>query len=354
MKKSLLVATFSLLAISGIKAQTSTYHPMLVDSNTWAVYGDIIPLMQPNHSGPSPQMVNMSGYITWIKDTVIDSLNYKKFYSRENEWNGVWSLLREDTAMRQVFIWTAGDTAERIIYDFSLNTGDSIWLDFSYQAPNQLQSGWWYIDSTNTYLIDAGPRNALYLSNPNNPLYMGQPRFIQWIESVGCNLSPLYLDEKTEEMFSGIDFYMPAGCDQNSHTYSTTCAWHDSLRIFNSECWEAVRQQSPSLWYINGDSCVFNLMGGIHDPVTGIESITLMPNPATSSTTMQFENATALEFEITITNILGQEIMKVAPFSWYAKGMHNVEIYLEGMKPGIYSVNMVGAYGVKAVKLIVE
>lgn len=353
-KHFLLYLIFGIISGTALRAQTSTYHPMLVDSNTWAVYGDIIPVIQPHHSGPSPLSVNMSGYISWIKDTVVDSLTYKKFYSRENEWNGNWSLLREDTATQQVFIYSAGDTAERIIYDYSLNAGDSIWLNFSYQGMGQLVSGWWFVDSTTIYTIDAGPRKALYLSNPNNPLHWGQPRFLQWIESVGCNLSPLYLDEVTDEMTSGIEQNMPPGCAQNSHGYSTTCAWHDTQRIFNSECWEAVRQQISSFWYPNGDSCVFNLMGGVMDLVSGVVTAQLLPNPAAATTTLQFMNATALEFEITITNIMGQEVQQVAPYSWYAKGEHSVSLDLTGYTPGIYSVNLIGEAGRKSVTLIVQ
>lgn len=351
--KNFLLALVFISAFAPLRAQTSVYHPMLVDSNVWAVYIDIIPVLQ-EQGDPSVQMAFNSGYVNTIKDTVVDSLNYKMFYSRYHDGNpALWSLLREDTATQQVFLLSAGDTTERIIYDFSLSTGDSIWLDFTYQNINSLVTGWWYVDSTNTYMIDAGPRKALYLVNPNNPLHNGQPRHIQWIESVGCNISPLYLDETTEEAISGMEWYMPGGCTHNTHQYSTTCAWQDSVRTFNSECWEAVRQQ-VQFFYYNGDSCVFNLMGSVNDPGLGIQTITLMPNPADHSTTLLIDNNTALEFTINITNVLGQEVKQVAPFSWYAGGMHSIEIDLNGLTPGIYSVNLVGENGIKTVRLIVQ
>lgn len=355
MKKLLLAATFSLLSIFGLNAQTSTYYPMLVDSNSWAVYGDVIPLLQP-HNNPTVQWQNGSGYINWVKDTIVDSVEYKMFYSRDHEWvTGQWSLLREDTATQRVYIWSAGDSAERIIYDYSLVQGDSIWLDFMYVTAGTLQSGWWYVDSVSTYLIDAGPRKAIYLSNPDNPLHWGQPRFIQWIESVGCNVSPLYLDETTTDNMSGYDQYMPAGCTQNSHFYSTVCAWHNGTRTWFSDCWQGWLQNPNWMYgFTNGDSCVFNLYGGVIDPISGISSLQLMPNPAGGITTLEFENATALEFEITITNVLGQEMKSVAPYSWYAKGSHTVEINLNGLAPGMYNVNMIGAYGVKTTLLVVE
>lgn len=354
MKKLLLAFIFVISGFTQLNSQ-ATYHPMLVDSNVWAVYIDVIPILQPQPHNASISLSSWnSGYINTIKDTVVDSLSYTMFYSRTHEGNmSQWSLLREDPSAQQVFLLSAGDTAERMIYDFSLNAGDSIWLDFMYQGSPLLVSGWWYVDSTNTYMIDAGPRKALYLSNPNNPQHWGQPRYLQWIESVGCNLSPLYLDETTEESVSGIEFNMPSGCSQNRHLYSTTCAWQDSVRTFNSECWEAVRQ-SMQFWYPAGDSCVFNLMGGIHDPVNGIASVKLIPNPASNSTLLEIDNAVDIECSITISNVLGQTMKNVVPLTWYATGIHTIEIDLSGLPTGIYSVNLIGETGVKAVKLVVQ
>lgn len=354
MKNLLLAFVFVLSGFTHLNSQV-TYHPMLVDSNVWAVYIDVVPLLQPNpHNAPSVSNSWTSGYINTIKDTVVDSLTYKMFYSRTHEGNmAQWSLLREDTSAQQVFLLSAGDTAERIIYDFSLNTGDSIWLDFMYQGSPLLVSGWWYVDSTNTYMIDAGPRKALYLSNPNNPQHWGQPRYLQWIESMGCNLSPIYLDETTEESVSGIEFNMPSGCSHNRHLYSTTCAWQDSVRTFNSECWEAVRQ-TMQFWYPSGDSCVFNLMGGIHDPVLGIASVVMIPNPATNKSQLVFDNNTSLEFSISVTNIMGQTVLNVVPNTWYSKGEHSVEINISALPSGMYSVNLIGEFGIRTVRLIVQ
>lgn len=349
--KKLLLSALIIFGFNSVKSQTSTYYPLLADSNVWAVYSDVIPLMVTSHGNPQTQSNYMSGYVWKIKDTLVDSLNYTMFYSRTNEgYTSQWSLLREDTASRQVFLLSGGDTAERIIYDFSLNAGDSIWLDFMYQQVNFLQSGWWYVDSTNMYPTVLGQRKALYLSNPNNPTHGGQPRFLQWIEGVGCNLSPLYLDETTEESMSPAEFAMGPGCDQNRHYYSTTCAWKDSVLTFRSQCWANVHNTFAT-W---GDTCVFNLAGAITDPVLGIESSQLMPNPAKDKTVLNFTNGTAVEFGITITNILGEEIEKVTPVTWYAAGSHTVEITTSELPAGIYCVNLRGETGLVSLRLIVQ
>lgn len=347
--KKLLLASIFILAISTARAQS--YYPLLADSNYWAVYSDVMPLLEQSHGNPQVQSNFMSGYVWKIKDTLVDSMNYTMFYSRTHE--GIlsqWSLLREDTATQQVFIWSAGDTAERIIYDFSLNTGDSIWLDFMYQQPNYLQTGWWRVDSVTMYPTVLGQRKSLYLYNPNNPMHSGQPRFIQWIEGVGCNLSPLYLDETTEEMMTPVEFSMGPGCEQNRHFYSTTCAWKDSVLTFRSQCWQNVHS-SFATW---GDTCVFNLMGAVTDPIVGIEKSQLMPNPSNEKTLLTFTNGTAVEFGITITNILGEEIEKVTPVTWYAAGFHSVEISTAELPAGIYCINLRGETGLISMRLVVQ
>lgn len=344
-----------LILILGISFQAkSQYYPMLTDSNVWAVYMDVIPLIQQSHQPPTVQNIG-AGYVYKVNDTVIGAYTYTRFYSLTNDGNpGMWSLMREDTVTQQVFVWTAGDTTERIIYDFSLNAGDSIWLEFSYQGSGELQTGWWYVDSTNTYMIDAGPRKALYLTNPNNPLHNGnQVRFIQWIESVGCNVSPIYLDEITTESFSPCENFMGPGCAQNTHMTSTTCAWHENTMTFSSECWENVRPQ-VSFSYMNGDTCVFMLMGAVDDPSTGIDKIELMPNPANGNSTLYFTTGNANVFSVSITNMLGETVQQTARSTWYAKGAHTIEIDLSGFAPGIYSVNLVGESGRMSVKLIVQ
>ncbi len=332
----------------------STYYPMLADSNTWAVYSDMIPVrINPNNNTPTQAW--MPGYVITILDTVVDSLTYKKCYARNHEFVPTqWSLLREDTAARKVYILSAGDSLERIIYDYSLNAGDSINLDFMYQNAGTLANGWWRVDSVNTVMIDVGPRRALYLSNPLNPLHFGQPRFMQWIESVGCNISPVYLDEDTYESVGLIEMYFPPGYDFNFHYYSVTCAWHDSLRIYNSDCWEYVRMNFPGgFMYPMGDSCIFQLAGSVNDMQSALSSAQLFPNPSNGKTVLHFEMNSAEEFSIAITNILGETVQLVAGNTWYTKGEHNIEFDVASLPPGIYQVNMIGKIGVTSVRLAI-
>lgn len=358
-KRLLHVIFFGVICCTTLRAQSTTYHPMLADTNIWSVYMDVMPILlqpQSNTTLSQPPSVQQfgPGNISTVKDTVVGSKTYTMFYSRSNEdYPALWSLLREDTATQQVFLLSAGDTTERITYDFSLNTGDSIWLDFSYQQSNTLQSGWWYVDSTSTYMITAGPRKALYLSNPNNPLHNGnQIRFIQWIESVGCNISPLYLDETTTESLSQCEQFMGPGCSFNAHLYSVTCASQNGIQTFSSECWENVRNVMQFA-YPFGDTCLFILMGAVHDAELGIKEVKLIPNPASGNTQLLFEGETSNEFSITITNVLG-EIVGEVPLTWYAKGQHTVQLSLSGYAPGIYSVNLIGESGRISVKMVVQ
>lgn len=105
MKKTLLI-----LAISALTLSLNAYVPMLQNGNTWTYlsYRSIYPGLT--------KFETVSRSI--LGDTTIDNLTYSKS-------NFTKLLLREDTSSQKVFIFDPLSNTEELLYDFSLNVGDS-------------------------------------------------------------------------------------------------------------------------------------------------------------------------------------------------------------------------------------
>jgi len=127
MKKLLLIiATFSTLTIS---AQTSVYHPFPESNACW----NIQYVLSQCWMGTSDE--NYSIIISG--DTNINSLNYHKlttpyvqFYTygscTQQNFPGYKGAIRQDTANRKVFFVPPSDSAEQLLYDFTMQVGDTV------------------------------------------------------------------------------------------------------------------------------------------------------------------------------------------------------------------------------------
>jgi hypothetical protein len=123
-------------------AQTSVYHPV-PDTNTfWKTTGVWLFQGPPPAAGYSEFTVYTEG------DTTINGLAYTKLYE------GGWSMgptgpivygfhfydgaFREDTIARQIYFVPWSDTTEKLLYDFSLNIGDTLTSTYNYGDNNTI------------------------------------------------------------------------------------------------------------------------------------------------------------------------------------------------------------------------
>ncbi|MCX6270515.1 MAG: T9SS type A sorting domain-containing protein [Bacteroidetes bacterium] len=116
------------------KGQISVYHPFPEANAAWYV----------TSGGWEPEAGQCYDRCYYLSgDTSIGSVNYHKIWFFG--WNGLpnfnshlcdfWSYsstpcyclaFRQDTLLRKVYIIPAGDTVENVLYDFSLNVGDTL------------------------------------------------------------------------------------------------------------------------------------------------------------------------------------------------------------------------------------
>ena len=154
--------TFSSLLFS------QNYFPIVQENNEWSV-------LIVTESGPYPwDTVYVTETYRLSGDTLLSGQMYKKIYKSAEEfpvnWNYYGCMREEDKK-----VWSKGTNnyPERLIYDFNLSVGDTIWL-FEYDPM--------ILDSIEYKLINNENRKHFYFSYPS---YQSLTEF--WIEGIGSN-----------------------------------------------------------------------------------------------------------------------------------------------------------------------
>jgi hypothetical protein len=115
-------------------------------------------------------------------DTVINSVSYKFLMTKaDSSANTAWYnryIVREDSVAKKVFINVAGQ--EYLLYDFSLNTGDTVNAVGAY-GNTSCQA--MLVDSVDMVNISGVQRKRLLLSMPG--VAHGGPYYDEWIEGIG-------------------------------------------------------------------------------------------------------------------------------------------------------------------------
>jgi hypothetical protein len=345
MKIKLLILQIIIVALFFVnKTNAQMYHPMLGNYNEWDVYVNLIPVV--NKSTFIPYQ---SGKIT-TQDTLIGSLVYKKVYSMSDDSlfsNSKPLFIREDTIAKKVFVLSADSTSERLLYDFSMQVGDSTYLSFKYPSPFGFGNGYYHVDSVSTINTLAGIRNVFYLTSYVNQITTFPVYQLEWIEGAGSTISPVYLDE---DIGSGPPAAIFTGC--NKFFLALTCAFTDGNAIYHDSCMTALYLSWPSF----GDSCIFNLVGGINENSFSALSVNVQPNPFTTSAVVKIKGDNAMYYaslRLRIVDALGRKkgeyLISNVDFE---KG---ISINKQNFNDGIYFIQLFDHQALKAVsKIVIE
>lgn len=264
-----------------INAQTSVYHPFPDSNSLWRVngsYWDCNPLC------------DFYQYTTGT-DTSIDTHTYTKIYQSGiysfSSWDSIYrGALRNDTLNRKVYFVDMDSTNERLLYDFSLNIGDTI-----FGIMPGLSPGYGVISSIDSVLVGSNYHKA----------FMVDGGFAVIIEGVGSTRGLL-------ELF----FY------QFESAYELICFSNNSEVYPNSSA-----------------SCPLIMESALSIPKLTNQQllIDIYPNPFNSITTITFSEEQR-NTSIKITDMLGQAIKTI---SFTGKQM---TIEKEQMRAGIYFVQI--------------
>jgi hypothetical protein len=301
MNRKLLVLFLLVLSRSGVYGQD--YIPILGDTNVWV-----------ESASPWEDI-----YIFTTCDSIFNGVNYKKICPYDyNILNR--GLLREDINIRKVWFISPDSTTERIMYDFSLSIGDSVFLEFSNPINIQmtLNTGWYYVDSIVWKNILTGSRKHIYLDNPDNPditwdnSYPERP-VLEWIEGVGSPICSNYLDIHT---------YLGNPCSIGSFSgWRVNCFFKNNIHEYSDTC-----------VFVSGEDCF----------ETGIEEqdhrqvVKLYPNPVLQN------NIVFIEFPKSLQTIHIQisDLNQRTLFERIYKDQKKLNIETNTLKKGIYFIKM--------------
>ena len=260
--KKLLLLNLILLTLFA-KGQTSAYHSFPDSNAVWNFHFQHYCFF----NGTGDEYYS----ITFSSDTLINSQTYHKLTTPFVQSfstgtcggipTGYKGAIRQDTANKKVFYIPPTDTTEQLLYDFTMQVGDTVrgYIETFAFTTDIVQS----IDSV---LIGSTYRKRWNINNCYN---------IQFIEGIGSTY--------------GL-FERSPGCITDDAGYSLTC----------------FQQNGQSLYPDTITNC--QLITSVNSIDNFSNQIKIFPNPSSSSFTVDFDNADIKE--IKLTDLLGNTIFQ--------------------------------------------
>ena len=284
---------FFLLLLLNLSAFSQEYYPLIEEEKSWSV----MIVIQTGEWPPfDTTYYTVNYYITG--DSMLNDIQYKKLFSSTEEMPTNWDLtglIREDST-KSVWYKRIIDENEVRLYDFSLNTGDSLKLGYDTLF-------YYHVDSVTTCTINGTQRNKYWVSSVND-------WHETWIEGVGSNKG--IINSASASMVGGRTWLL--------------CVSDSGELIY----------QNP-----NYESCY--LVTGIHENEKPI--IQIYPNPAKDLLTIKNDNNIKIK-SIMLTNITGQTIRQFDP--------GRIHLNISSIPPGLYFLRIFYKSGTLTKKILIE
>ena len=296
--QKLIFLIFSIFTIC-IKAQTSIYHPFPDSNAVWCC--------ESGNSNGCCGCVNFQSHSTYqiSGQTLIGGILYNRLLHYEITTDQCTAdtlidtttyYIRQDTALKKVWMYDSSINGDTILFDFDLHVGDTLDASKEYWTHYFNSSNYWIVISIDSIIINGQYRKRFNYEMPNNP---------------GC----------TSSMIEGIGpihgiFYQPPTCFE----------YGAYLDVFIQDNLVLICQTIDTSFYIYY-SC-HNFFVDINEFETKDQFI-ISPNPfhlyANLKVNKKFENS-----EMRIYNIFGAQVEK--------KTIHGESVIInrDGLRDGIY------------------
>jgi len=215
---------------------------------------------------------------TYSGDTAIYGRTYKKYL--HYAIGSGYVFLREDTIAQKVYIRGVDDTGDNVLYDYTLNVGDTFYVDTSSPARTT-----YYVASMDSVLI-----NTLWYKTWHFILATGYGvggAYYTVIEGIGCDVHPLY----------------PLVAPGNIETcYNLTC--------FHNHGTAPLVSPEVDGYFDNASSCALTYTG-VKNITNNNTTASIYPNPidATSKIVFSYNIASG---SLVIVNDIGQMVTHTA------------------------------------------
>jgi hypothetical protein len=330
MKKTILLLLISSLYF-GSYSQT-TYKKMLVsDTTTWQHFNCFIPIIANSQQPASPNF----GYFPVVAiDTItLNTFKYKKVYELQAfglNYNNklLKGYMREDTMAKKVFFKETTTSPDIMLYDFSLNVGDSAYYTFPSSTFN---NGYYRVDSIIIKNEVCGARKHYYLWKHSIQNYAGSPKYFEHIESIGSKFHVLY----------NYNFYVfGQGCWFAQTPQPCTHPWVIGLACKSNN--KSKQFQSCTISLVNSciqayDSCNYgNVCSGLSNFKLR-NDLSFYPNPSSNKVNIKFNSEKSETYTISLFDITGKELLNYKNVL-FNTGENIFELNISGIESGVYSV----------------
>jgi len=294
------------------------YFPLVKDGGIWRQIDSHFPIMPGDYWLLYKYQYQIKG------DTTINGVDYKKLYSMNYDSLLVedvefFGSIREDSLKRVYYLdkntvnsplGNNNDSTEILLYDFSLNIGDTIYMPAIY-SEDSMQ----IVESIDSMLIEGQWRKRINFQQTINSISKRT-----WVEGIG-NLKGLFFPF----LFEFENYWI------------LTCYEDNSIFWTNPEMTQ------------NGISC-FGV--GIEDNTNNSSlSLDIYPNPCTNYIEFSFNKLQNQDFTITIFNSLGKIVMEELIYAVQESFKLNTNSFNSGLYYYRISGNAKGVGGGRFIKL---
>ena len=274
-----LIISIGFIAIFCTVGNAQSYHPLLSDSTRWNI---VI----------GTGLGGGTSVITTTTDTIINGNVYKKL-------NPPRAILREDTTSKKVYARRVSpnpivDTADYVLYDFSLVMGDSLYLIYpnltGYNSVNVYDTlGLYKVDTIYSFLTIAGVKKRIDLIR--TPLSSNDEiNKTSWVEGVG-EISTRRMVINEPEDLSTLYYSASYPSGQYGSFCIVKCVFQNGIRVFSDT--------GSNRFVYRQDSCFFAWADNVPSIRTETNPLKIHPNPANDKVNVSLEN-TVIDINSTI------------------------------------------------------
>ncbi len=317
MKKNYTILIALFIGINSIHAQS--YIKMIDTTNVWdALCGGIT---------TNGEDLRQTDKLCFIGDTLINDTVYQKLYAKINYTINDSSLqyicaLREDSIQQRIYRRNClgSPTTEGIIFDFSLQQGDSIVLSVDYyNIPNPIR-----VDSIHFENFAGKLRRRFYITYfVQFPGQIWVPYNYEWIEGIG---------KVQDGKIKGPIYNINPGADDdniNPSVEELLCFWQSGQMLYQNSIYM---------------TCLIIHLG-IKESEK-IENNNIFPNPTNNKLNIGLLPKTGQSTLIIIYDTNGQELLK------YQTSDDKLQIDISNLASGIYFVKLINEKTVEITKIL--
>lgn len=212
-------------------------------------------------------------------DTTINNTNYKILLRDKS----ILFFVREDTIQKKVWIILPDSSSEYLLYDFSLNIGNQIILNYVNHSPTL-----YVVDTIDTISTPLGIKKRIILVTNDTTF----TPYLHWIEGVGSTYGPIYLFDPTypNDGFGGSGHcLMCAYQNYGNQSYLGSCALQCSILQPLNKCYSFISSVEEKKYIQSNSLNIYYYAPGI----------------------LAIENKYIEIDEIKILTILGKEIVNI-------------------------------------------